>query len=369
MDSRIMEPIVDYEQNGLHFGAHSELENCTCRIVHDDMNLFNAIFIIGFLPILSILGLVANAINMYIYSKTSSSAERYLMALSISDFGVCASGILVITSDSVRAHSFFIDQLFTLLLPKLIPFGLFFQMCSIYITVTAALDCFVKVSSCFVTRSRNYCTVSNANKILVGVFFCTAVYNIIQFAELEAVKCFSHEMGIEIYELCPTSLRLDETYITFYRGYLYAITMAFLPFFILTVLTSFIIWELNRRKACKILNRTVETFHDYVVISEQVENNKPVEADTSSPFVLVMVVLLFLGCSFVSLLVNILEMTGGSLSHDIQMALIDVGNFLVVFNATANIFIYVCSNAYFRNQVFELFGIHKPPEKMQQTQL
>lgn len=95
-----MEPVVDYEQNAMQFG--SELGNCTCRIVHDDKNMFNAIFIIGFLPILSIFGLLANAINMWVYSKTNSSAERYLMALSISDFGVCASGILVITSDSVR---------------------------------------------------------------------------------------------------------------------------------------------------------------------------------------------------------------------------------------------------------------------------
>jgi hypothetical protein len=51
------------------------------------------------------------------------------------------------------------------------------------------------------------------------------------------------------------------------------------------------------------------------------------------------------------------------------MALIDVGNFLVVFNASANVCIYICSNAYFRNQVFELFGIQKRLEKMQQTQL
>jgi hypothetical protein len=98
-----MEPVVDYEQNGLPYGTYSsELGNCTCRIVHDDKNMFNFFVIIGLLPILSIFGLIANAINMYIYSKTNSSAERYLMALSISDFGVCASGILVITSDSVR---------------------------------------------------------------------------------------------------------------------------------------------------------------------------------------------------------------------------------------------------------------------------
>jgi hypothetical protein len=142
------------------------------------------------------------------------------------------------------------------------------------------------------------------------VFFSTACYNIIQFGELESVKCFSPELGIELYELCPTSLRLDEFYITVYRGYLYAITMAFLPFVLLCILTGWIIYELNRRKSCKFLNRSVETFHDYVVISEQVES-KSIEPDTSSPLVLVLVVLLFLTCSFISLLVNICDMIEG----------------------------------------------------------
>lgn len=98
-----MEPEVDYEQSAASkYEIYSELNNCTCRIVHDDVNLFNFVVIVGFLPILSILGLILNGINMWVYSKTHSSAERYLMALSISDFGVCASGILVITADSLR---------------------------------------------------------------------------------------------------------------------------------------------------------------------------------------------------------------------------------------------------------------------------
>lgn len=102
-----MEPGV--EQNvALQHLIGSDLKNCTCREVDDDMNLFNAVTIIVFLPILAVFGLITNGINMWVYSKTHSSAERYLMALSISDFGVCASGILVITSDSLRSHRFLV---------------------------------------------------------------------------------------------------------------------------------------------------------------------------------------------------------------------------------------------------------------------
>lgn len=97
-----------------------------------------------------------------------------------------------------------------------------------------------------------------------------------------------------------------------FRGYLYAIIMAFFPFIILSILTALIVYELHRRKSCKILNKNmpvIETFHEYAAISDHPENNKPVEvADTSSPTVLILVVILFLSCSFVSLLVNICDM-------------------------------------------------------------
>jgi hypothetical protein len=77
-----------------------------------------------------------------------------------------------------------------------------------------------RVFRCCTTYSRNYCTVKHANHVLVGVFFITAIYNVIQFGELEAVKCFAPDLAIELYELCPTELRLNESYIVYYRGYM-----------------------------------------------------------------------------------------------------------------------------------------------------
>lgn len=63
------------------------LENCTCSIEYDGVDLFNIILIVGFLPIMAIVGLFVNVLNTMIYMKNYGSSSRYLTALSISDFG------------------------------------------------------------------------------------------------------------------------------------------------------------------------------------------------------------------------------------------------------------------------------------------
>ncbi|CAD5221227.1 unnamed protein product [Bursaphelenchus okinawaensis] len=335
-------------------GEPFQLPNCTCRIAHDDMNLFNAITIIGVLPVLASIGLASNMVNTWVYQRGTTSAERYLMALSLSDFGVCASGILVIAADSLRAHNFYIDQIFVILLPKLIPFGLFFQMTSIYVTVAAAVDCYVAVCRpcvCFPNKFRRYCSIENANKILTFVIISTALYNIIQFGELEAVRCYSVAMDIPLYELCPTAMRLNMEYITIYRGYMYTISMAFFPFAALSVLTVLIMCEMHRRKDSVAHEVQVETYKEFTEIPEDSVH------DAGSPVVLVLVVVLNLGCSFISLLVNVCDMFEGALTHDVQMALIDIGNLLVVFNATANFIIYAATSPTYRSRVKQLFCV------------
>uniref|UniRef100_A0A914CUW5 NADH dehydrogenase subunit 6 n=1 Tax=Acrobeloides nanus TaxID=290746 RepID=A0A914CUW5_9BILA len=49
-------------------------------------------------------------------------------------------------------------------------------------------------------------------------------------------------------------MRLDEDYITIYRGYMYAIVMAFLPFALLSILTIGILYSMkqkNQKKSIK----------------------------------------------------------------------------------------------------------------------
>ncbi|CAI5455622.1 unnamed protein product [Caenorhabditis angaria] len=307
-----------------------------CQCLHEPIEgiagYANLFLIVFSLPIISFVGVVLNFFNIFIFCEQKNTAAKYLTALSCSDVGVCMAGIFVICSDSLRAHSFVIDQIFVFLLPKIIPLGLFFQMLSVYITVLAAFDCFYSVhrgSKCDNNRS------TWAPRVLALVVISVAAYNIVQFGDLQAVECM-HPENYTLFELCPTEMRLSELYVQVYKGYLYALSMAFLPFVLLSILTVSIIIMLRKKDGMKKMEKS--------------EMNN--EDSGNNPVVLLLVVLLFLCCNLTSLLVNVFEMLKFQLKYEVEAVLIDIGNFLVVINATANFFVYMASSEEFRHSFY-----------------
>uniref|UniRef100_A0A0M3HMH9 G_PROTEIN_RECEP_F1_2 domain-containing protein n=1 Tax=Ascaris lumbricoides TaxID=6252 RepID=A0A0M3HMH9_ASCLU len=244
-----MESVITVTEFGIYDCA--QMKECECHSISspgDDV-VFNFYAIVLFLPIMSTIGITTNLCSMYIYSRLpKQSTNRYLTALSISDFGVCVTGLLVICADSFRSYNHTVDQIWVFLLPKFIPFGMFFQMLSVYITVIAALDCFISVSRYFSSVKLWYCTIQNATKLIWITVVITAAYNLIVFGELETVHCMQTELNVTLYELCPTEMRLNEDYINIYRGYMYAAVMAFVPFVLLVLLTAGILVAISRKR-------------------------------------------------------------------------------------------------------------------------
>ncbi|CAL2050747.1 hypothetical protein CAEBREN_11884 [Caenorhabditis brenneri] len=308
-----------------------------CECLHEPIEgyagIANLLLIVVLLPLISFVGVVLNFFNIFIFCEQKNTAAKYLTALSCSDVGVCMAGIFVICSDSLRAHSFVIDQVFVFLLPKIIPLGLFFQMLSVYITVLAAFDCFYSVycgTKCEPKRS------TWAPRVLALVVISVAAYNIVQFGDLQAIECL-HPDNYTLFELCPTEMRVSETYVIVYKGYLYALSMAFLPFVLLTFLTVSIIVMLRRKNDSM----------------DKAEKQDCEDDGGNNPVVLLLVVLLFLCCNLTSLLVNVFEMLKFKMAFEAEAVLIDIGNFLVVINATANFFVYMGSSEEFRAAFYE----------------
>uniref|UniRef100_A0AC35UGQ5 G_PROTEIN_RECEP_F1_2 domain-containing protein n=1 Tax=Rhabditophanes sp. KR3021 TaxID=114890 RepID=A0AC35UGQ5_9BILA len=80
----------------------------------------------------------------------------------------------------------------------------------------------------------------------------------------------------------------------------------------------------------------------------------------SSPLMLVMVIILFLVCNIITILVNYFESNATLISFTFQMVMIDIANFLVVLNATANFFVYIIFSNSYRTRLRELFDYQRP---------
>ncbi|EGT56859.1 hypothetical protein CAEBREN_13674 [Caenorhabditis brenneri] len=73
----------------------------------------------------------------------------------------------------------------------------------------------------------------------------------------------------------------------------------------------------------------------------------------NNPVVLLLIVFLFLCCNLTSLLVNVFEMLKFEMAFKAEEVLIDIANFLVVINATANFFVYMSSSEEFQAVFYE----------------
>uniref|UniRef100_A0A0N4ZHY9 G_PROTEIN_RECEP_F1_2 domain-containing protein n=1 Tax=Parastrongyloides trichosuri TaxID=131310 RepID=A0A0N4ZHY9_PARTI len=335
--------------------SNTTLRECFCNIITEDLTFQQKILILGILPTISSIGILNNTSNFCIYIKNKNSASRYLAYLSISDFGICLMGILVMFADSLRTYYYAIDQMFSRCMPYLQPLSSMFQMFSVYITVAAAIDCFISVSPRHKRIKKWYSTVKIANKVALYIFIFIFFYNIIVFKELEAILCYSKRYGHEIYELCPSELRISEVYTTVYRGYMYAVLCAVSPFVILCILTVGILsnYKKNGTKSKSKLEECNSKMyinngenHDNVSIDDDNDNEEP-------PIVLILVVILFLFCNIIPLIVNICEFIPGVFNEEQLHFLSDIGNNLVVFNATANFFIYAIFSNSYRRELFK----------------
>ncbi|CAJ0938856.1 unnamed protein product, partial [Mesorhabditis belari] len=314
---------------------------CICSDLQtDDYSLFyawyNYLLIIFALPTLSIFGVCTNIINLFIYSRRRmrNSANTYLLFLACSDFLVILTGLFIFWIDSARSY-----------IPELarapyttvytLPFGYMAQTCSIYFTVAAAVDCFVK--ACMRRRSTHYCTVKNAKNICYCITGISVLYNSLRFPQFNLRKCFHEPSQETIIEICPTTLFY--TINTIYNVYMYMVLMTLLPFLFLLILNAIIVirQSVPARPAFK------PTQNGHTII----EPEEKIGGTGDDTITMIMVVVLFLMCNTLALFVNIYE----TLFEPDQLIinyLTDASNFLVILNSSVNCVIYFIFNKDYR---------------------
>ncbi|VDN58649.1 unnamed protein product [Dracunculus medinensis] len=238
-----------------------------------------------------------------------SSMNCYLCALAISDMTVIITAFFLFFLENIRRRSLIISKFFAILAPITFPLGLTAQSFSVFLTVTAAIDCFILVSASAACK-KYFCTVNRSIQVVIGIFLIAAMYNSPHMFEIFVVDCWS---------LTYSHQSLD-TYLTVYYAWLYTAVMAVGPVISLIILNTAIILSIKHGK------KTSQDDSDSDIIT------------------LVLVVCLFISCNILPLIVNFLELFFGVTNS----YLIDLSNLMVVLNSSCNFLIYYAFGSRFR---------------------
>ncbi|KAI6191651.1 putative G-protein coupled receptor C02B8.5 [Aphelenchoides bicaudatus] len=210
-------------------------------------------------------------------------------------------------------------------LPLMFPLGLTAQSLSVFLTVSAAFDCFVLVIGSNSVKEK-ICTTNASKYIIMLTVLLAAIFNFPHLFEIRVEYCYNVHYRTFSYDVCPTALRQNEIYYTLYYAYLYTIVMAAGPVILLIILNSAI-----------------------VVIMKQNSTDQEQSSQSSDITTFVLVVCLFISCNVLPLTVNFMEL----LFNIANSYLIDLSNLMVVLNSSCNFIIYFAFGASFRRTLFQ----------------
>ncbi|CAD5235764.1 unnamed protein product [Bursaphelenchus xylophilus] len=287
-----------------------------------EYELYNMILICLILPMLGFFGLIGNSLSAFVYSRKSmrSSLNCYLFSLAFSDITIISTSFFLFFLESMRKRSAFVSKYFALTAPLMFPLGLTAQSLSVFLTVSAAFDCFILVIASDRIKEK-ICTPATAKWVVMTNILLAVLFNISHVFEISVIHCWNTHYTQPSYDVCPTELRQNEIYFTFYYAYLYTIVMAVGPVLLLIILNTAI-----------------------VIIMRHTRESGQTSDSGSDIATFVLIVCLFIACNIMPLTVNFLELM---LSIE-NSYLIDASNLMVVLNSSCNFIIYYVFGDQFR---------------------
>lgn len=322
--------------------------------------LYNHACVVIILPTLVALGFTGNTLAVVVFLQRSmrSSANTYLAALGVCDILVVLTALFMFTFENLRHTNETVKLLFFAAVSYVYPLAMMVQTCSVYLTVSAGVDCFLSVW--FPKLKGRFCTVKRAKMVVACVVLLAMTYNFPHIFEIRVRSCVDEETNKLIWALCATPLRQDPFYTTVYYVYMYTTFMTVGPILLLACLNVLIILRVSQRKQkLKRRSRDLSLCSNGQTPSETVSNGSrkaslfQVLPDEEDPTTLVLVVLIFIFCNTLGLIINFLELLlpdiGPSLNY-----LVDASNVLVAFNSSLNFLIYVAFSLQFRTVLKKL---------------
>ncbi len=307
---------------------------CPCYTSYSTASMY----IMGFAAIpVFVFGIISNVISVLVFTHKAmrnSLINWYLTARSLADF------LLLLTSFFLfclpRMGDWFQDfraiNFSYITTPVTYGLAMTAQTASIYLTVLMTAHRFTGV--CFPFNAANILSRGRV-KIALAVFLSfSVIFNVTRFMEVTIIDfCEAPNLNRYIYQLFPTTLRMDPTYTTILFGWTYTILMFLVPFSALIIMNSKVIHAVHATR------KRHESIHRPSDASKSLEARK----ERSTSIMLVAVVLVFLACNTLTLVLNVLEVSQLSNPGDsVFSIMVDISNLLVAVSCATNIFVY-CS--------------------------
>lgn len=294
------------------------LPNCSCGLdiqsSGDTYKTSNFFIVIILIPVTAVFGYFGNFTTAYVYSRRAMrrlSSNVYLCALACSDLFVLSTGLCVMWLDSARGLMPLLDPIFGWQALPNLTLALVFQTTSVYITIFATIDGFIRVCGTKRLQSK-FCRPTTAIFLVLSTVSGSVFFHLIRVWMLDIRQCI---LGQTIkFEICSTDFGMSVSIP--YNLYATSLVMVIGPFSLLAILTTIIIhqtWQMSKR-------------------------GKRTGSDSVST--LVLVALMFLFCNVLTVVTTVVE---GFLHVDLVFInfLADIGNYLVIFNASVNFLIYL----------------------------
>ncbi|XP_050521591.1 FMRFamide receptor [Daktulosphaira vitifoliae] len=340
--SVVPEAIVNNNSSNYYENSGSNDSFNTCPVFNntesDDYNLLFEFIAYGILlNVIGVFGILGNVISMIILSRPQmkSSINYLLIGLARCDTVLIITSILlfglpIIYPSTTYLFNYYF-KVYPLIAPVVYPIAMISQTVSVYLTLTVTLERFVAV--CHPLQARSLCTYGRARAYVIAIIVFSVLYNITRFWEVRVQKCLHSEYNQYVYQVYPSELRNDKSYISIYIHWMYLVIMYFIPFGSLAVLNAAIYNQV------RLANR------------ERQRLSRLQKKEIGLATMLLCVVVVFLLCNVWALISNVIEAFYGITVDE----LVKVSNLLVTINSSVNFVIYVIFGEKFKRLFFKLF--------------
>jgi hypothetical protein len=242
-----------------------------------------------------------------------------------------------------------------------------FQVLSVWLTLGYTIDRYLYV--CHPYLGNRLCTKKNAIKFILFLYVLSFIYTLPLFfeRELKTIQILPNNKTFVISDL--TNFGSSILFFKIYHFYFYSLFVCLLPFITIAILNVIII--INIIKSNKKHNRLM------------FNSLQPLQSSSSSPLntqtiilnsfkyyktkditiLVLMLVIVFIICQLPSTLLRMFTINNKQFNNFISstfyLYLLDISNFLVVFNSLINCILYVLLGKNFRHEFLKLLFFFK----------